>query len=119
MSFALVLTGTFLLGLVPYFGTLMALVAFLAAAAVGIPIGIKRLHDRNKSGQWLILFYLVPAVLNVVVGTSDSMMLGSLLGLVDFAVAAWGFVELGLLRGSEGPNRYGADPLELTTFRTA
>ena len=24
----------------------------------GIAVGIKRLHDRNKSGWWLLLFYL-------------------------------------------------------------
>ena len=35
--------------------------------AVGIPIGIKRLHDRNKCGRWLFLFYLVPGLLNSLV----------------------------------------------------
>ena len=31
---------------------------------VGIFVGIKRLHDRDKSGWWLLLFYLVPMVLS-------------------------------------------------------
>jgi uncharacterized membrane protein YhaH (DUF805 family) len=43
-----------------------SLVAVLAGAPVAVSalaIGTKRLHDRNKSGWWLLLFYGVPAVL--------------------------------------------------------
>src|SRR5215510_5338267 len=29
----------------------------------GICVGVKRLHDRNKSGWWLLVFYFVPNVL--------------------------------------------------------
>ena len=47
----------------------------------------KRLHDRGKSVKWMLLF-LVPVI-------------GWL----------WLLVELGFLRGSEGPNQYGPDPL--------
>ena len=46
----------------------------------------KRCHDRNKSGWWTLLAY-VPVI-------------GSL----------WSFIELGLMRGKPGTNRYGADP---------
>jgi uncharacterized membrane protein YhaH (DUF805 family) len=34
------------------------------------------------------------------------------LSLVAFAISIWGFVELGCLRGTDGPNTYGPDPLE-------
>src|SRR5437879_4689764 len=30
---------------------------------VGIAVGVKRLHDRNKSGWYLLLFYFVPFTL--------------------------------------------------------
>ena len=53
----------------------------------GICIGIKRFHDRGKSGVW-ILIQFVP-----VIG------------------ALWYFIEAGCLRGTAGPNRYGADPV--------
>jgi uncharacterized membrane protein YhaH (DUF805 family) len=33
------------------------------------------------------------------------------LALAAFALTVWGFVEIGCLRGTEGPNRYGANPL--------
>ena len=29
----------------------------------GIAVGIKRLHDRDKGGWWLLLFYVVPGLL--------------------------------------------------------
>lgn len=46
----------------------------------------KRWHDRNKSGWW------------------------SLLGLIPI-VGIWVIIECGFLRGTEGPNNYGPDPL--------
>lgn len=30
-----------------------------------LAIGVKRLHDRNKSAWWLVVFYVVPTLLNV------------------------------------------------------
>jgi uncharacterized membrane protein YhaH (DUF805 family) len=81
-----------------------------------IAVGIKRLHDRDKSGWYLVLFYIVPGVLatiGMVVGmTAED---GSLVtGLLFFAAAAigiWAFIELGCLRGTVGSNRFGPDPL--------
>ena len=84
-----------------------------------LAVGVKRLHDRNKSGWYLVLFYIVPGILvtaGIVVGTfmDDSLLLASVLGLAAFAIGVWAFVELGCLRGTIGPNRYGPDPLEPT-----
>jgi uncharacterized membrane protein YhaH (DUF805 family) len=31
--------------------------------------------------------------------------------LASFAITVWAFVELGCLRGTVGPNRFGPDPL--------
>lgn len=47
----------------------------------------KRWHDRDKSGWW------------------------TLIGLVPVIGGIWMLVELGFLRGTEGPNRFGPDPL--------
>ncbi len=47
----------------------------------------KRWHDRDKSGWW------------------------SLIILVPIIGAIWFLVECGFLRGTEGPNRFGNDPL--------
>jgi uncharacterized membrane protein YhaH (DUF805 family) len=54
-------------------------------------VTIKRWHDRDKSGWW-ILINLIP-----VVG--------------DF----WSLIENGFLKGTPGENRFGPDPLEQKT----
>jgi len=82
-------------------------------AVFGAPaIGVKRLHDINKSGWWLLLFYLVPAVclgieqLTVVPHSTRAL----LLTFLFLPVAVWAFIELGCRRGTRGPNKYGVDP---------
>ncbi len=51
----------------------------------GILVTIKRAHDRNHSG-WFILLCFIP-ILNL-----------------------WPAIELGFLAGTNGPNQYGPDP---------
>jgi len=86
-----------------------------------IAVGVKRLHDRNKSGWYLLLFYLVPSIL-VVIGVligafvEDSTIIDTVLGLLAFAIGVWAFVEMGCLRGTVGVNRYGPDPIAPATI---
>jgi uncharacterized membrane protein YhaH (DUF805 family) len=54
---------------------------------ISIAVGIKRFHDRNKSGVWILIIF-VPVI-------------GGL----------WYLIECGFLRGTAGPNDYGPDPL--------
>ena len=42
---------------------LIAVILYLPVAISGVLVGIKRLHDRDKSGWWLLIFYLLPAIL--------------------------------------------------------
>jgi len=49
--------------------------------------GVKRCHDRDKSGWWILLS-VVPVI-----------------GWI------WAIIELGCLKGADGPDRYGPDPL--------
>jgi uncharacterized membrane protein YhaH (DUF805 family) len=63
--------------------TIVGVLAFWISLAVGV----KRWHDRNKSGWWMLII-LVPVI-------------GSL----------WYLIECGFLKGTTGPNAYGADPL--------
>ena len=48
---------------------------------------IKRWHDRDKSGWWMLI------------------------GLIPIIGQIWVLVELGFLPGTAGPNQYGPDPL--------
>jgi uncharacterized membrane protein YhaH (DUF805 family) len=77
----------------------------------GLAVAIKRLHDRNKSGWWLLLFWLVPNILGGVEMSAASTVVGTLVVLASFVIWVWGFVEIGCLKGTTGPNDYGPDPL--------
>jgi uncharacterized membrane protein YhaH (DUF805 family) len=88
---------------------------------VGIAVGVKRLHDRNKSGWFLLLFYFVPftlAALSVLIDAfvEDSIIIATVLALLAIAVGVWTFVEMGCLRGTVGINQYGPDPVAPATI---
>jgi uncharacterized membrane protein YhaH (DUF805 family) len=91
---------------------ILQLVALYPAAA----LLVKRLHDRNRP-TYFIAFWLVPAVLSILLGLfgiSDPMApsgLDMLLGLIMMIVGIWFLIELGFLKGTTGPNRHGPDPL--------
>jgi len=94
----------------------------------GLAVAVKRLHDRNKSGWWLIFFYVGPLVLDAVVaialpqGEKASAaptlpaLIAMLLALTALGIMIWAFVEIYCLRGTVGGNRFGPDPIasELT-----
>jgi len=91
-------------------GALAVVAAVIVGVWAGIATAIKRLHDREKSGWYLLLFYLAPAILNGVGGAMGSIV-GTVLSVAGFAISIWGFVEMGCLKGTTGPNMYGPDPL--------
>jgi uncharacterized membrane protein YhaH (DUF805 family) len=82
----------------------------------GFSITTERLHDRDKSAWWLLVFYLVPGVLGQLAkvawfGEAAGPVLHYILALAGFAITIWGFFEIGCLRGTAGANKYGPDPL--------
>jgi uncharacterized membrane protein YhaH (DUF805 family) len=84
-----------------------AAMIFVAIIVSGFAVGLKRLHDRDKSGWWLLAFYFVPPLLDGVGRTIGS----PLVEFASLAVSIWAIVELGFMRGTSGPNQYGPDPL--------
>ncbi len=51
-----------------------------------LALGVKRMHDRDKSGWWLLI------------------------GLIPLIGAIWLLVSLGFMKGTEGSNKFGEDP---------
>lgn len=83
----------------------------IATIYPALAVTVKRLHDRNKSAWWLIPFYLLPGALDGI-GTAIGGEEGLLpLSLASMALGIWALVELGFLKGTQGPNEYGPDPL--------
>lgn len=83
-------------------------VGFLYSA---VAVAVKRLHDRNKSGWWILLFYFVPGILTSGGEASGDVAIRAILSLIGAAISIWALIELGFLRGTRGPNYYGPDPL--------
>ena len=65
---------------------LIAGILYIPLIWIGLALGVKRWHDRGKSGWWVLI------------------------ALVPIVGAIWSFVECGCLRGTVGPNQYGPDP---------
>jgi uncharacterized membrane protein YhaH (DUF805 family) len=107
VSFAAWIVGDITLGLLPF---VIAIIIYTLLLISFIAIGIKRLHDRDKSGWWLLVFYVLPAVLSSIAEAAGTGLQFIFL-LAILALWIWGFVELGCLRGTVGPNKYGSDPL--------
>jgi uncharacterized membrane protein YhaH (DUF805 family) len=72
---------------------------------------IKRLHDRDRSGWWIVLFFFVPGLLFYVWDWLPEANWFLPFDLAIHALWLWGIVELFFLRGTSGSNRFGPDPL--------
>ena len=98
---------------------------WIAAAAliwINTATTAKRLHDRNRSGWWAVAVLIVNRLTYVYYGLFFGLYFGVDISiawellLVMFAAAlsllqTWVIIELFFLTGSEGTNRFGADPL--------
>jgi uncharacterized membrane protein YhaH (DUF805 family) len=98
-------------------GLSIGVVVLAVGTVSSILFSIRRLHDRDKSGHWLWLFYGVPGVLNGVGGaitplSPEAALVALVLALVSIGISIWMLVELGFLRGTPGANRFGPDPLQ-------
>jgi uncharacterized membrane protein YhaH (DUF805 family) len=83
-----------------------ALFAWVYAAT-----SIKRLHDRDKSGWWMVPFFVVPGLYDQFGDRLPDSPADLPLALSAFALGLWGFVEMYFLKGSPKTNRFGANPL--------
>jgi uncharacterized membrane protein YhaH (DUF805 family) len=72
---------------------------------------IKRLHDRNRSGWWMVPFVVAPGLFGRIENPLADSYAVAVLGLAMFVLYIWGVVELYFLRGNPWPNRFGPDPL--------
>ena len=94
-------------GSVGPYGPLSALFA-LATFVPSLAVSIRRLHDSNRSGWW-VLIGIAPYAVLVLAMVSGSLALTGLLSLVALGGAIVLLVFM-LLEGTKGPNRFGPDP---------
>jgi len=95
---------------------IMLVIVFIPWLMWGFAIHTERLHDRNKSAWWLLLFYGLTALLGPLAklapfAGSAGVALQYVLTLAGFALSIWGFVEIGCLPGNAESNSYGPNPI--------
>jgi uncharacterized membrane protein YhaH (DUF805 family) len=69
----------------PVFWIGMAL-AYIPLMWISLALAIKRWHDRDKSGWWVLI------------------------GLIPIVGGIWTLIECGFLDGTQGPNKFGPSP---------
>ena len=85
----------------------------------------KRLNDRDRPA-WFVYLFWAPTVLSLLLGLTGlsykmtdmggAMMpspspIGWIVNLASFIIGVWALVELGFLKGTNGANQHGPDPL--------
>lgn len=96
-----------------------------------LAVGVKRLHDRNKSAfPWAFIFFGPQIITHLVQffdwgfapvrnlpGAPQGVMIMQpvhpvtmVLSVLSVIAFIWAFIELGFMKGTEGNNRFGEDP---------
>jgi uncharacterized membrane protein YhaH (DUF805 family) len=87
----------------------------------GLALATKRLNDRDRP-RWFAYVFYAPSVLTILAGLAGLTMtvnnnlpqnttIGWILSILSLVVGIWALVELGILKGTDGPNQHGPDPL--------
>lgn len=110
-----------------------SLVVFLIFAYPVYCLSVKRRHDKNNDGRDLLIYFAAMIVLLLLQGfglaftieTVNSIpmpaptLLCSILGVIVGIFGIYMLVVLGFLKGTEGANSYGPDPLTSGSVATA
>jgi uncharacterized membrane protein YhaH (DUF805 family) len=98
-------------------GVILVTLVTLALFYPGYAVAAKRFQDRDKPGQ-TALYGLVPVLIASLLqafgltgAPNAPNALGWICNLISIGVGLWFLIELGILKGTPGPNRFGGDPL--------
>ena len=78
--------------------------ALAALLFTGACVLSKRLHDRGRSGWWAAVILLAAVAVHDTIEFWD---------FPFVLVLVWAIVELGVLAGEQGANRFGPNPLKI------
>jgi len=92
-------------------GALFFILILLALFLPSLAVSVRRLHDLNYSGWWVLAFFLINLVMNVASRNEETNggAVG-LLALIDICINI-GVIIFLAQPGSTGSNRFGPDPL--------
>jgi uncharacterized membrane protein YhaH (DUF805 family) len=102
-----------------------SLIVTLIFAYPATAVMLKRINDRDRPA-WFVAVFWAPTVLGILgqlTGLTISMQemggqmvamptgIGWVVNLLSFVIGIWALIELGILKGTPGPNKHGPDPL--------
>jgi len=103
---------------------IVQLICFVIIIYPALALAIKRLNDRDRP-SYLAYIFFAPSALAILAGlagltvtagdaagiTPHQTTLGLILDLLRLVIGIWALIELGILKGTPGPNQHGPDPL--------
>lgn len=104
---------------------IMQLIVLVIIAYPATALMKKRINDRDRPG-WLVYLFWAPTVVSLILsltGLGYTMTdiggvsmptpsgLSWVVNLAGLAIGIWALIELGILKGTEGTNQHGPDPL--------
>ena len=105
-----------ILALIPVIGAIIYLLYYLASIVLSITVSVRRLHDRNMRGWWLLAPYVLMVLGVILIGAGEAARSDELsgVGVIITGIGGLGFLGLFVLYclpGTKGPNRFGPEPV--------
>lgn len=106
-----------ILAIIPVIGVIIYIIYSIASLVLTITVSVRRLHDRNMRGWWLLAPYAV-SFLGIIVAVAGSIASSeglASIGTLIAVIGCLGFLALFVLYclpGTKGPNRFGPDPID-------
>jgi len=104
----------------PYATPTLTIIVWLAGIVPGYAVSVRRLHDRDRTGRWMILSAILGGatlLLSLAAFQARYTTLGGVLAQVanipniaNFVLSIFLLVQV-VKRGTDGSNQYGSDPL--------
>lgn len=110
-----------ILSVIPILGIIVGFIGFFVSIALwwlSLMVSIRRLHDKDKSGFFLLLptgallLIFVMSMLVVAIGSETLATIAYITFILPFAASIY-LLVLFVTRGTIGQNRFGPDPLEM------
>ena len=97
----------------PPSATIVVIVLAIVSMWMSLTVEVRRLHDLNRSGWWLLGYYIIVLMLFfpiLIAGPGEIDALAIPLVVVGLCVFIGVSIWLGFFRGTHGPNLFGPEP---------
>jgi uncharacterized membrane protein YhaH (DUF805 family) len=76
-----------------------------------LAISVKRLHDRDKGGWWMVPYFIIPGLSTQFQDRLPNSYFVLPLTVAVVILMVWGFIDIYCVKGTRWTNRFGPNPL--------